>query len=44
MPLILRPVPDYFRIVGCGYIHGVMDGELFDNEHPLRALKTISIR
>jgi hypothetical protein len=34
MPFILRPTsaigesPGYYRLVGCCYIHGVMDGEL----------------
>ena len=36
IPFILRrkvdEKGDYFRIVGCAYVHGVMDGELVDTE------------
>lgn len=33
LPLVLRPQGESFRIVGCCYIHDMMDGQLFENEN-----------
>jgi len=30
MPFILRPEGSYYKVVGEAYIHGIMDGEVFD--------------
>lgn len=43
LPLVLRPQVDYFRIVGCCYIHDLMDGQFFRNEN-LSGITEIIIR
>jgi hypothetical protein len=32
LPMVLRPQGHFFRIVGCCYIHGMMEGQPFENE------------
>jgi hypothetical protein len=27
VPYILRPIDDYYQLIGDAYVHGVMDGE-----------------
>lgn len=44
LPLVLRPKDNHFRIVGCCYVHGMMDGELFENEEEPPEIEEIVIR
>jgi len=41
MPLILTPVEEQFQVAGHGYIHGIMDGELWPEA--LEELRLISL-
>ncbi len=44
MPMVLRPEAEHYLIVGCCYIHGVMDGQIFENEQEAPTLTTVSLR
>lgn len=35
VPFVLRPTGDKYKLVGAAYIHGVMRGEVFDENDPL---------
>ena len=43
LPLVLQLEGDRLRSVGCCYVHGVMDGELFADESALPAITEIVI-
>jgi hypothetical protein len=36
VPFVLRPTGDRYKLVGAAYIHGVMRGEVFDKNDPLK--------
>jgi hypothetical protein len=42
MPFVLRPVGNYYRLVGHCYVHGIMNGEAFPDDQ--NELEWVSIR
>ena len=44
LPVILRRVGERYRLVGGGYVHGIMDGETIEEaEREKRSAETITI-
>jgi hypothetical protein len=44
IPLVLRQFGEHFKIVGCCYIHDIMDGQAFQNGRNLVEFDTLVVR